>query len=80
MRYSLLRRLPTALVLILLIGVLTSGSAFAADPNGADTLAAAEDPAGTAITFVWLMVCGTLVFFMQAGFAFLEAEIGRAHV
>jgi Amt family ammonium transporter len=51
---------------------------MAADPNGAETLAMSEDPNGTALTFVWLMVCGTLVFFMQAGFAFLEAGFTRA--
>ncbi len=50
--------------------------AFAAgDPNGAETLAA--DPAAP-ITFIWMLVAGFLVFFMQAGFAMVEAGFCRA--
>src|SRR5690606_26853174 len=78
MRFGLSRRLPAALAISLMLGLITTVTALAADPNGAETLATSEDPAATAITFVWLMVCGTLVFFMQAGFAFLEAGFTRA--
>ncbi|MDP2232090.1 MAG: ammonium transporter [Actinomycetota bacterium] len=49
--------------------------AFAADPNGAETLAA--DPT-LAITFIWMLVAAFLVFFMQAGFAMVEAGMCRA--
>ncbi len=78
MRSRLSRRLLTALALSAMLGLLTTVTVFAADPNGAETLAASEDPTATALTFVWLMITGTLVFFMQAGFAFLEAGFTRA--
>lgn len=29
---------------------------------------------------IWYLIGAALVFFMQAGFAMVEAEIGRAHV
>ena len=70
------------IVLSVLVGLLalsaTAITVMAADPNGAETMAAAEDPTATALTFVWLIICGTLVFFMQAGFAFLEAGFTRS--
>lgn len=47
----------------------------AGDPNGAETLAA--DPAAP-ITFVWMLIAGALVYFMQAGFAMVEAGFCRA--
>lgn len=49
--------------------------AFAADPNGAETLAA--DPT-VALDFVWMLVAAFLVYFMQAGFAMVEAGFCRA--
>lgn len=45
------------------------------DPSGAATIA--KDP-GIAITYVWVLVCGFLVMFMQAGFAMVEAGFCRA--
>ncbi len=45
------------------------------DPNGAATLA--KDPS-IAITYVWVLVCGFLVMFMQAGFAMVECGFCRA--
>ncbi|MDD5409095.1 MAG: ammonium transporter [Candidatus Omnitrophica bacterium] len=50
-------------------------SAFAADPSGAETLA--QNPQAP-IDYVWVLVCGFLVFFMQAGFAMVEAGFCRA--
>ncbi len=47
----------------------------APDPNGSATIAA--DP-GAAVNFTWTLVAGFLVFFMQAGFALLEAGLSRA--
>ena len=32
----------------------------------------------TSLNTVWLLICGTLVFFMQAGFAMLETGFTRA--
>ena len=50
-------------------------SAQAPDPNGAATLAA--DPSAP-VNFVWVLIAGFLVFFMQAGFALVEAGFARA--
>jgi len=63
-----------------LIGLIVSGlamaaCAFAQDPGGAETLAAnAQAP----VDYVWVLVCGFLVFFMQAGFAMVETGFCRA--
>ena len=70
------RKIVVSVVVGLLALAITAMTALAADPNGAETVAA--DPIGTPITFVWIMVCSVLVFFMQAGFAFLEAGFTRA--
>ena len=45
------------------------------DPNGAATLQA--DP-NAAINFVWVLMAAFLVFFMQPGFALVEAGLSRA--
>lgn len=50
-------------------------AAWAADPSGAATLAA--NPSAP-VDYVWILVCGFLVFFMQAGFAMVEAGFCRA--
>ena len=47
----------------------------APDPTGAKTLAAnAQAP----VDYVWVLVCGFLVMFMQAGFAMVETGFCRA--
>ena len=65
--------------LVMLLGTmifLTSfGVALAADPGGAATLA--DDPTAP-VNFAWVLVAGALVFFMQAGFAFLGAGLIRS--
>ncbi len=48
---------------------------FAQDPGGAETLAANPN---SPVDYVWILVCGFLVFFMQAGFAMVEAGFCRA--
>ncbi len=58
-----------------LAGVLLAGAALAADPTGAATLKA--DP-GAPVDYVWVLVCGFLVMFMQAGFACVEAGFCRS--
>jgi len=65
-------------MLVLLILVAQAGLlpvAAAADPSGAKTLA--QDPSAPA-TYVWVLVAGFLVFFMQAGFAMVETGFTRA--
>ncbi|MEX2599054.1 MAG: ammonium transporter [Dehalococcoidia bacterium] len=65
--------------LVVLLGLmifLTSfGIAFAQDSSGAETLAG--DP-NAPVNFTWVLICGALVFFMQAGFAFLGAGLIRS--
>ncbi len=63
------------LLAILLTTLLGAGTALAADPTGAETIKA--DP-GQAVDFVWVLVCGFLVMFMQAGFACVEAGFCRS--
>lgn len=58
-----------------LLLALMATAVFAGDPDGSATLAA--DPSAP-FTFIWLMVCATLVFFMQAGFALVEAGFAQA--
>ncbi|MFB3920053.1 MAG: ammonium transporter, partial [Candidatus Velamenicoccus archaeovorus] len=48
---------------------------WAADPNGAATLAATPT---APVDYVWVLLCGFLVFFMQAGFAMVETGFCRA--
>lgn len=45
------------------------------DPTGARTLK--KDP-GVALDYVWVLICGFLVMFMQAGFAMVETGFCRA--
>jgi len=59
----------------LFVSMIIPLSAFAADPTGAKTLA---DNASAPIDYVWVLICGFLVFFMQAGFAMVEAGFCRA--
>lgn len=71
MRKKILPVLGLVAVLLLALPAL----AFAGDPNGADTLAEAPN---APITFIWMLVAGFLVYFMQAGFAMVEAGFCRA--
>jgi Amt family ammonium transporter len=73
------RRLWVSLAL-LLIGLIPAGVAFASDPTGAATIDVDADPAGAAVVAVdllWVLLAAFLVFFMQAGFALLEAGSTR---
>ncbi|MBI2965005.1 MAG: ammonium transporter [Chloroflexi bacterium] len=47
----------------------------AADPNGADTIAANPN---AGLNMAWTLIAGFLVFFMQLGFAFLGAGLIRS--
>ena len=53
----------------------SAGLVFAADPNGADTLAA--DP-NAGVNMAWTLLTAFLVFFMQPGFALLGAGLLRS--
>lgn len=60
--------------LMLLVGAL-GVAAQGPDPSGEATIAA--DPTA-AVNFTWVLLAGALVFFMQAGFALVEAGFARA--
>lgn len=65
-------------ILFLLFVVISISSyfyAYAADPTGVETLK--KDPASP-VDYVWILICAFLVFFMQAGFAFVESGFCRA--
>ena len=64
--------LTTACIVLMILAV----PALAGDPNGAETYK--EGGAETAVNFTWTLIAGFLVFFMQAGFALLEAGLTRA--
>lgn len=70
-RRSLAIKLGAVLMLLLLLSVLNVGGALAQEETG-------TDPYALAINTVWVLVTGALVFFMQAGFTFLEAGFVRA--
>jgi len=64
--------------IVLVSGVLLVSAfsvAFAADATGRVTLE--NDPA-LPVDYVWVLICGFLVFFMQAGFAMVESGFCRA--
>lgn len=79
MHLGSLKRLLGALSLAGLALIATTAIAFAAgDPTGEALLASSDDPNGTALTFVWLMVAASMVFLMQAGFVLIEAGFTRS--
>jgi hypothetical protein len=59
-----------AIAFVLIVLALTSSLfpslALAADPSGEETLL--KNP-GLPVDYVWILLCGFLVMFMQAGFA-----------
>ncbi len=63
------------LMLLALLGPLGLAEVLGQDPTGAKTLA---ENAQAPIDYVWILVCGFLVMFMQAGFAMVEAGFCRA--
>ena len=71
-RYSRIRNTSVLLTILLVASTLP---VIAADPTGAETLA--NNPEAP-VDFVWVLVSGFLVMFMQTGFAFLEAGFARA--
>ena len=62
-----------AILAVTTIGIYSP--AFSRDPGGAETLA--QNP-NSPVDYVWILVCGFLVFFMQVGFAMVEAGFCRA--
>jgi Amt family ammonium transporter len=69
------KRVALTLSLVALAALLVPAAAMAADPGGAATL---EAESTAPITFIWMLICGFLVFLMQAGFALVESGFCRA--
>ena len=76
------------IIAILIVGYLFHGDSSAADPTGASyiTPTGAESLGEVAATankgyfgsnYVWIMICGFLVFFFQCGFAMVETGFCR---
>ncbi len=70
-----MRKIGFSLLGVLLIGLVGVSLAFAQDPTGAKTLEASPQ---APVDYVWVLVCGFLVMFMQAGFAMVETGFCRA--
>ncbi|TAJ44942.1 ammonium transporter [Methanofollis fontis] len=62
-------------LLALCVILLVVAPVAAADPSGEATIA--ENP-GAALDFIWVLICGFLVMFMQAGFSMVETGFTRA--
>jgi len=69
------KKLLLAGIAVLCMLIFSVNSVSAADPTGAETLV--EDPRAP-VNFVWVLICGMLVMFMQPGFAMLETGFTRA--
>lgn len=70
------RQLSIVLALVMVSMILALiPSAMAGDQTGARTL---EENPGAPVDYVWVLICGFLVMFMQPGFAMLEAGFSRA--
>lgn len=70
------RRLGKILLTMLVVLSLVTPVVFGqADPGGAKTL---EANPSAPVDYVWVLVCGFLVMFMQAGFAMVETGFCRA--
>jgi len=64
-----------AVVIIVSILMTSTSPVSAADPSGEETLL--NNP-GSPVDYVWILICGFLVMFMQAGFAMVTAGFCRA--
>lgn len=76
-------------IAVLILAVLFQGDSSAIDPTGASytaltgtstlgDIAAIANKAYFGSNFVWIMICGFLVFFFQCGFAMVETGFCRA--
>src|SRR3989339_2259479 len=70
-----MRKTFLSLLGLLFLGLMAAGLALAQDPAGAKTLEANPQ---APVDYVWVLVCGFLVMFMQAGFAMVETGFCRA--
>jgi Amt family ammonium transporter len=73
-----MRKASLGLALIVLLGVATAGVHAAETTSAADPLKKLQESLQTNINIVWTCAAAFLVFFMQAGFAMVEAGFTRA--
>ena len=71
-----MKKLIFFMTIVAIAGVMTSAT-FAAEP-GTNPIDTVKDELQTNINIVWTCVAAFLVFFMQAGFAMVEAGFTRA--
>mgnify|MGYP000581016073 CR=1 FL=1 len=77
--YRRCRRIAIALIAAILIGAVMSSPALAQGSGPeSEAVEAAKEELGRAINFAWTLIAAFLVFFMQAGFAMVEAGFSRA--
>lgn len=69
-------RKRAAFALLALVLMMMLPAASAADPSGASNPGTLEGVMSS-IDYIWVLVCAFLVFFMQAGFALVEAGMVR---
>jgi Amt family ammonium transporter len=68
-----------AFILLILVALMSAPAAMASDPDPTVlTNKAAIDLVQTHANYLWTLVAACLVFFMQAGFAMVEAGFTRA--
>jgi len=72
-----MKKLLFFLTIVAVAGLATS-AAFAAEPSNANSIDTVKNELQTNINIVWTCVAAFLVFFMQAGFAMVEAGFTRA--
>lgn len=68
----------SALLIALLLTLAVASVALAQDAPDLATVAATAADTVTSINFMWVMLAGFLIFFMQAGFALVETGFTRA--
>jgi Amt family ammonium transporter len=72
------RRLTAVLLLVLIMTLALIPGVMAGDPSGESMYVGDQASLEIAINFVWVLVAGFLVFFMQAGFAMVGVGAIRA--
>jgi Amt family ammonium transporter len=65
-------------IILVMLALLSLSPQIAAQEESIESLTESVDSLGTALTFVWLLLCGGLVFLMHAGFSLVEAGFTRA--
>ena len=63
--------------ILMMLALLSLSPPIAAQEASIKSVAELVDSLGTALTFVWLLLCGGLVFPMHAGFSLVEAGFTR---